>query len=154
MNSYDVAKIHSGRFSHGLLCVWLRSGLQMLHIQWREETYCQRSLSSGWAWSLTSYLLSHSFCHSGLARAVLLKLSVRGNHLQLSSAQFTQSCLTLCNPMDCSTPGLPVHHKLPEFMQSCPLSRWCHPAISSSVALFSWSFPASGSFPKKRWPEY
>ena len=32
---------------------------------------------------------------------------------------------------------------------SCPLSRWCHPAISSSVALFSsWSVPASGSFPK------
>ena len=28
-----------------------------------------------------------------------------------------QSCLTLCNPKDCSTPGLPVHHKLPEFTQ-------------------------------------
>ena len=25
----------------------------------------------------------------------------------------TQSCLTLCNPMDCSTPGFPVHHQLP-----------------------------------------
>ena len=33
---------------------------------------------------------------------------------------------------------------------SCPLSQWCHPTISSSVILFSsclWSFPASGSFP-------
>ena len=33
---------------------------------------------------------------------------------------------------------------------SCPLNRWCHPAISSSVALFSFclqSFPSSGSFP-------
>ena len=30
----------------------------------------------------------------------------------------TQSCLTLCNPMDCSTPGLPVHHQLPEFTQT------------------------------------
>ena len=29
-----------------------------------------------------------------------------------------QSCLTLCNPMDCSTPGLPVHHQLPEFTQT------------------------------------
>ena len=28
-----------------------------------------------------------------------------------------QSCPTLCNPMDCSTPGLPVHHQLPEFTQ-------------------------------------
>ena len=36
----------------------------------------------------------------------------------LSSVQFssvTQSCLILCNPMDCSMPGLPVHHQLPEF---------------------------------------
>ena len=30
----------------------------------------------------------------------------------------TQSCPTLCNPMDCSTPGLPVHHQLPEFTQT------------------------------------
>ena len=29
----------------------------------------------------------------------------------------TQSCPTFCNPMDCSTPGLPVHHQLPEFTQ-------------------------------------
>ena len=30
----------------------------------------------------------------------------------------TQSCLTLCDPMDCSTPGFPVHHQLPEFAQT------------------------------------
>ena len=30
---------------------------------------------------------------------------------------FTQLCLTLCNPMDCSTPGLPVPHHLPKFAQ-------------------------------------
>ena len=38
----------------------------------------------------------------------------------LSSVQFSsvmQSCLTLCNPMDCSTSDLPVHHQLPEFTQ-------------------------------------
>ena len=37
------------------------------------------------------------------------------------SVQFSsvaQSCLTLCDPMNCSTPGLPVHHKLPEFTQT------------------------------------
>ena len=39
----------------------------------------------------------------------------------LSSVQFssvTQSCLTLCNPMDCSTPGFPVHHQLLELAQT------------------------------------
>ena len=39
----------------------------------------------------------------------------------LSSVQFSsvaQSCPTLCNPMNCSMPGLPVHHQLPEFTQT------------------------------------
>ena len=37
------------------------------------------------------------------------------------SVQFSpvaQSCLTLCDPMDCSTPGLPVHYQLPESTQT------------------------------------
>ena len=35
------------------------------------------------------------------------------------TVQFShQSCPTLCNPMDCSTPGLPVHHQLSEFTQT------------------------------------
>ena len=62
-----------------------------------------------------------------------------------------QSCPTLCDPMNCNMPGLPVHHELPEFTQTQhPSSRWCHPAISSSVVPFSscsQSLPASGSFP-------
>ena len=36
--------------------------------------------------------------------------------VQLSSV--AQSCPTLCDPMDCSTPGFPVHHQLPEFTQT------------------------------------
>ena len=47
----------------------------------------------------------------------------RGEKEQISSTGFgsvqfssvAQSCLTLCNPMNCSTPGPPVHHQLPEF---------------------------------------
>ena len=56
-----------------------------------------------------------------------------------------QSCPTLCHPMDCSMPGLPVLHHLLEFalmvMLSSHLILWC---------LFSFcpqSFPASGTFP-------
>ena len=40
---------------------------------------------------------------------------------RISSVQFTsvaQSCPTLCDPMNCSTPGLPVHHQLPEYTQT------------------------------------
>ena len=61
----------------------------------------------------------------------------------------TKSCLTLCDPMDCSMPGFPV---LPPFSgacsQFCPLSQWFHPTLSSFVIPFCFpSFPASGSFP-------
>ena len=72
---------------------------------------------------------------------------------QTVSVQFrsvAQSCLTLCDPMNrqhtrppCPSPTPRVHPN------SCPLSQWCHPVISSSVVRFSscpQSFPASGSF--------
>ena len=70
-----------------------------------------------------------------------------------SSVQFSHSvCLILCNPMDCSTPGLPVHHQLLEFTQthihrvgdaihpSHPLSSPSPPAfnLSQHQGLFKW----------------
>ena len=48
-------------------------------------------------------------------------LALRLLKCQNSPHQFssvTQLCLTLCNPMDCCTAGLPVHHQLPEFTQT------------------------------------
>ena len=69
--------------------------------------------------------------------------------IQFSSV--AQSCLTLCDPMNHSTPGLCAHQPTPGvYSNSCPSSQWCHPAISSSVVPFSscsQSLPASGSFP-------
>ena len=59
-----------------------------------------------------------------------------------------QSCPTLCNPMNRSTPGLPVHHQLPEFTQTHV--HWVGDAIQPSHPLSSscpQSLPASGSFP-------
>ena len=44
-----------------------------------------------------------------------------------------QSCPSLCNPMDCSTPGLPVHHHLPEFTQT--YVHWVGDAIQPSHSL-------------------
>ena len=75
--------------------------------------------------------------------------------MQISSVQFssvTQSCLTLCEPMNQSTPGLPVHHQLLEFTQihvhrvsdaiqiSHPLSSPSPPAfnLSQDQGLFKW----------------
>ena len=74
----------------------------------------------------------------------------RQTHFQFSSASVTQSCLTLCDPMDCSMPGFSVFHQFLELvLTQCPLSQCCHPTISYSVLPFSsclQSFPASGSF--------
>ena len=61
----------------------------------------------------------------------------------LSSVQFTsvsQSCPTLCDPMDCSTPGLPVHYQLPESTQTHV--HWVGDAIQSAHPLASPSPPA------------
>ena len=80
--------------------------------------------------------------------------------IQYSSV--AQSCLTLCNPMDCSTPGLPVHHQLPEFTQthvhwfsgpiqpSYPLSSpFLPPSVFPSIRVFS-----SESALRIRWLKY
>ena len=60
-----------------------------------------------------------------------------------SSVQFSsvaQSCLTLCDPMNCSTPGLPVHRQLLEFTQTHV--HWFGDAIQPSHPLSSPSPPA------------
>ena len=85
--------------------------------------------------------------------------------MSLLSVQFSsvaQSCLTLCNPMNCSTPGLPIHHQLPEFTQthvhrvrggiqpSHPLLSPSPPApIPPSIRVFS-----NESTLHMRWPKY
>ena len=58
--------------------------------------------------------------------------------VQLSSV--AQSCPTLCDPMNCSTPGLPVHHQLPEFTKTHV--HWVGDAIQPSHPLPSPSPPA------------
>ena len=69
----------------------------------------------------------------------------------LTFSLVAQSCLTLCDPVDHSMPGFPVHHQLLELTQTHVYHTGdCHPTISSSVVLFSshlQSFPASGSLP-------
>ena len=65
--------------------------------------------------------------------------------LVAQDSSVAQSCPTLCDAMDCSRPGLPVHHQLLEFTQTH--AHWVDD-ISSSVVPFSClqSFPASESF--------
>ena len=62
-------------------------------------------------------------------------------HIHITKfSSVVQSCPTLCDPMDCSTPGLPVNHQLPEFTQSHV--HWVSDAIQPSHPLSSPSPPA------------
>ena len=82
--------------------------------------------------------------------------------LKVQFSSFAQLCLTLCDPMNCCTPGLPVHHQLSEFTQThvhravMPSSHlilcrplFLLPPIPPSIRVFS-----NASTLCMRWPKY
>ena len=85
--------------------------------------------------------------------------------IDLSSVQFSsvaQSCPTVCDPMDRSTPGLPVHQQLPEFTQTPVLASVMpssHLILCGSLLLLPPITPSIRSFSNEsnlrmRWPKY
>ena len=83
----------------------------------------------------------------------------------LLSVQFSsvvQLCLALCDPMECSTPGLPVHHQLPELAQTCVYRvggtiQPSHPLLSLSPPAFnllSIKVFSNESILHIKWPKY
>ena len=84
--------------------------------------------------------------------------------MSFPSVQFSsvaQSCLTLCDPMDCSPPGLPVHHQLPELLKlmSIELVMPSNHLILCRPLFLPWIFPSIRVFSNEsilhiRWPKY
>ena len=83
-------------------------------------------------------------------------------NLYAEFSSVTQSCLTLCNSMDWSIPGLPVHHQLPEFTQthliksvmpSSHLILCCPLLLSPSIFPSIWIFSNESAL-HIRWPKY
>ena len=70
-------------------------------------------------------------------------------YMQIQFSSVSQSCLTLCDPMNRSTPGLPVHHQLLEFTQA-HVQELLIPSknliLCRPLLFLPSSFPASGSF--------
>ena len=65
-------------------------------------------------------------------------------HWLVQFSSIAQLCPTFCNPMDCSTPGLPVHHQFPEFIQThvhwvSDVIQLSHPLLSTSPYAFNLS---------------
>ena len=113
-------------FSDTDLALWISS---IQPSSWHTVCTLLNPLNKGMEWEI--HLVSHKQDSSP--------------SVQFSSV--TQSCPTLCDPMNLSTPGLPVHHQLLESTQT-HVHR-VSDAISSSIIPFSCpqSFPASGFFP-------
>jgi len=75
-----------------------------------------------------------------------------------SFSSVTQSCPTLCNPLDHSTPGFPVHHQLPEFSQT-HVHQVSDAILCRPLLLLASIFPnirvfSSESVLHIRWPKY
>ena len=93
---------------------------------------------------LDNFLCSKTICHVCF-QWNLLSLPDPGKHwcdfcLSVQFISVSQSCPILCNPMDCSRPGFPVHHQVPELAQThvhqgSDASQPSHP-VSVSVSTF------------------
>ena len=102
---------------------------------------CLENPKDGGAWWAAVYGVAQS--RTRLKRLSSSSSSSRAYVWHAVSVQFSsaaQSCPTLRNPMNCSTPGLPVHHHLPEFTQTHV--HQVRDAIQSSHPLSSLSPPA------------
>ena len=120
-----LAQTDPGLFSY----LAISSSLMALNITDMPVT-C-KCVSPAWISFLTSRLI------------YTLELNIFPWLYQFSLVQFssvTQSCLSLCDPINCSTPGLPVHHQLPEFTQTHV--HWVSDAIQPSHPLSSPSPPS------------
>ena len=116
------------------------------------------SVSDCWDWSrqiLTGALIWHALggeCgwgyFSGTTASRLKNITCRLTQVRALFRSVAQSCPILCDPMDCSMPGLPVYHQLPELAQTHvhPVGDAIQPSHPLSSPPRLRSFPASGSF--------
>jgi len=131
-------------------------------VQSREDQGHAERSSEPVSKALYSLLVSGSMavtCDSAKQTPHVFSSSKGFSRVQFSSV--AQSCPTLCNPMNCSMPGLPVHHQLLEFTQthvhqvgdaiqpSHLLSSPSPAAIPPSIRVFS-----NESTLRMRWPKY
>ena len=86
---------------------------------WTSQLFASRGWSIGVSAS-TSVLPMNTQDWSPLGWTGCISLQSKGlsrvfSNTTVKFSSVAQSCPTLCDPMNCSTPGLPVHHQLPEF---------------------------------------
>ena len=134
------------------MAYWIFSSILAWRIPWTEETGRLQSMGLqrvGHDWATSK--MSHS-SGSLLVPWFMYPLPLNWITVQFSSVQFSRSVVSdYLRPYGLQHTRLPCLSPAPRACSnSCPVSRWCHPTISSSVVPFSsclQSFPASRSFP-------
>ena len=96
----------------------------------------ENPMDRGAWWATTKWLSTYNVIHTVYVYLTTLSMQIT-NKIQFSSV--AQMCPKLCNPMDYSTPGFPVHHQLPELTQTHV--HWIGNAIQPSHPLLSPSPP-------------
>ena len=92
-------------------------------------------------WFQVQYEMLLSWPNQPLLKRSLYTTTPARKKAVLVFSLFTQSCPALCEPMDCSMPGLPVHHQLPEFTQT-----HCHWVSNASQPSHPLSSPSHPTF--------
>ena len=134
---------------------WLRTSLWHQSYQWIPWIWLTEE-ERKWTWRGGISLCLYSVVYNAVSQPFLLKQNAKKCRLAMWPVQFssvTQSCPTVCDPMDCSTPGFPVHYQLLELTQthdhrfsdaiqpSHPLSSPSPPTLNLSQhqGLFQWA---------------
>ena len=104
----EILLIWHLRISCILLSKWNETGIHSSHV----SLACLCSLFT----KFFVFLLHVTVLHEEESRLPLADILAKPESVQFSSV--AQSCPTLCDPTNRSTPGLPVHHQLPEFTQT------------------------------------
>ena len=104
----------------------------------------ETSQNKSYIYYVSSYRIYYSNSPSWYNEIYLAKEENKAVTTSVQFSSVAQSCPTLCHPMNCSTPGLPVHHHLPEFTQThvhrvSDAIQPSHPLLSPSPPAFNLS---------------
>ena len=126
-NKQPCRLLHFSSECSGKKLKWYIISVPSCKVKW--NNFCKSHVMK---FHITDIWLNYEFNHG----------SIWTDHLLLSPEWVAQSCLTLCNPVDCSIPGFPVHHQLPELSLVHQISgtiQPSHPLSSASLPAFNLS---------------
>ena len=157
---YEYIHTYTHTHTHNFIVVF-----QSLSLVWLYVIPCTAACPVPLSPTVSRSLHKFRFMESWCSFTISSSASPFSFCLQPSPVQFnsvTQLCLTLCNSMDCSIHGLPVHHQLPEFTQTLSIE-WVMPSshliLCHPLLLLLSIFPRIRVFSSKsvlliRWPKY